>query len=686
MRTRAAPKVIVAGARVLGKNALLFLVGMWALGTLAFLFVVLSGRDLETVYTSGLPPGAREEAKRALTLNQPSVLSTYGAYWAHFLTGRWGFSSIYYPRTVIELLGERLPRSLLLLGLSLFAALGVSRILSQLMDHRRSGLAVASRFGTLALATLPLPLAVLLPAHGLVYRLGWVPFGQTLDPMLWRNHPDANLNGVLLGLAAAFTLGLIAGACVLAWAKRKLPSPWAVLLGGGAFALGGTLALIAIQGEGLPLGLDLLRHLVLPGLTLTLYAGAWHALLLRSDFLPRRFGVEGEKSSAREESLGPWAVYLSLVLALLPAVEASYHWLGLGPLLNRALLAADLPLLQGLSFVLVGLLALGVLARKTVQDLRFLRSSDSLFAHVEDVGGSSRRRYLRTAYRIGLLGLLVFVLAAVVHPLLLETVWDPKIYDPRQGTDPRLPAPAPPSPEHPLGTDRGGRDVLSGLMSWMRSTLFSSVPQGMGAALLGLGFVATLRLLARGDQRAPLRLTARGLALLGYTPLALPLLFVGLTAVVRWPLPFWTWWALLGLPWAFHVLRSPMRSGGPARYGALLGAAICYGTGAILLRLTLQLPRGVSLEPWLIQAPFREGWLFWPEILTRWLLPFLVFSLGWALLLWAREVPSAARQAPQMQPPPLDFEKTRANVTALSPKAVSVPRGGGGRRSGSFTL
>gem|GEM_PF-2440951 len=658
MDTRGLPKIIAGGARVLGKNAILLLMGIWALGTLTFLLVVLSGRDLETVYTSGLPPGAREEAKRALTLERPSVVSSYGAYWVHLLTGRWGFSAIYYPRTVLGLLGERLPRSLLLLGVALFAALGVSRILSWLMGHRRSGLAVASRFGTLALATLPLPLAVLLPAYGLAHRLGWVSFGQTLDPMLWRNHPGANLNDVLLGLAAALALGFIAGACAFAWAKRKLPPPWAVLWGGGALALGGTLSLIAILGERLPLGLDLLRHLVLPGLTLTVYAGAWHALLLRSDFLPQRLGLGAERREPRAgaESLGPWAVYLSLVLALLPAVETTYHWLGLGPLLTRALLAADLPLLQGLSFVLVSLLALGVLARKTVKDLRFLRPSHPLLAPVED-GGSSRERYLRAAYKIGLLGLLGFVLAAGIHPWLLETVWDPKIYDPRQGTDPRFPAPAPPSPEHPLGTDRGGRDVLSGLMSWVRSTLFSAVPQGMGAALLGLGFAALLRLRERerGGRRALLSLAARSSILLGYAPLALPFLFLGLTAVVRWPLPFWTRSVLLGLPWAFHVLRSPLRPGGRARsrfrsrYAALLGAAICYGTGTILLRPTL-LFRGVSLEPWLIQAPFREGWLFWPEILVRWFLPFSIFSLGWALRLWAQGNRDGGEGAPAGSP------------------------------------
>jgi peptide/nickel transport system permease protein len=79
---------------------------------------------------------------------------------------------------------------------------------------------------------------------------------------------------------------------------------------------------------------------------------------------------------------------------------------------------------------------------------------------------------------IGLCGIGFFCLLAALHPILLRTVWDPKVYDPLTPSRPNPPPnPAPPSAAHLLGTDPYGSDVLSQLM------------YGAGSALL-LGTVA----------------------------------------------------------------------------------------------------------------------------------------------------------------------------------------------------
>lgn len=85
---------------------------------------------------------------------------------------------------------------------------------------------------------------------------------------------------------------------------------------------------------------------------------------------------------------------------------------------------------------------------------------------------------------IGLVGvgiILLFAVMALIHPLLMRTVWDVRTYDPVIGYDASIAGhPAPPSTRHLLGTDPLGRDVLSQLM-WGTRAAFSL---GIVAALV----------------------------------------------------------------------------------------------------------------------------------------------------------------------------------------------------------
>lgn len=88
---------------------------------------------------------------------------------------------------------------------------------------------------------------------------------------------------------------------------------------------------------------------------------------------------------------------------------------------------------------------------------------------------------------IGLLIILVFVLAMVAHPILLRTVWEPRVYDPVMGFDRTLVGrhPAPPSWAHPLGTDPIGRDILSQLMWSTRSAFALGVTAAVISVVIG---------------------------------------------------------------------------------------------------------------------------------------------------------------------------------------------------------
>lgn len=94
--------------------------------------------------------------------------------------------------------------------------------------------------------------------------------------------------------------------------------------------------------------------------------------------------------------------------------------------------------------------------------------------------------------RIGLVGLAIitmFALMALAYPVLINTIWNPKIYNPVTGyDDTQVLQPAPPSWAHWLGTDPLGRDVLSQLM-------FSTASEfvlGVTAALVTVVIATTI--------------------------------------------------------------------------------------------------------------------------------------------------------------------------------------------------
>lgn len=86
---------------------------------------------------------------------------------------------------------------------------------------------------------------------------------------------------------------------------------------------------------------------------------------------------------------------------------------------------------------------------------------------------------------IGVLLIVFFGVLAVLHPILMATVWPSGVYDPEIGFDGHAINPAPPSSAHLLGTDALGRDVLSMLLAATTPTFILGLTAAATTAVIG---------------------------------------------------------------------------------------------------------------------------------------------------------------------------------------------------------
>ena len=355
---------------------------------LSIVFFVVNAQpgDVSNFYALNpdIPPETREQLRDLFGVSEP-LWKQYATHIKNTFTGNFGVSFSLYPRTVADVIAERLPRTLMLFVTATVLSFYLGFALGKVIAWRRGGWTeYTATVGGVALYTLFTPWFGLMMIWLFAFHLGWFPIGKFLDPVLWQ---DAELTGNDVFVRMIYT-GIAAGAALLvvwvASARAGVPHVGAVRAIAAMAAAGAAVGAWAATGAG-HLAWDIVRHMVLPVATLTLISFAGTMLLTRNSMLEamredyvltaRAKGLPEKDVRDRHVARNAMLpVVTQLVFSLAFAVdggiviESIFSWPGMGQTLVSAATTEDLPLAVG-AFVFVGMF---VMAAHLAADLLYV--------------------------------------------------------------------------------------------------------------------------------------------------------------------------------------------------------------------------------------------------------------------------------------------------------------------------
>ncbi len=343
--------------------------------TFAFFLVQAQPGDYASFYALNpdLPPDVREQIRASFGLDKP-LWEQYLIHLKNTVTGNFGVSFGHFPRPVMEVLIERVPRTAVLFLSATALSFYIGFFLGKAIAWRRGGwLEYSATISGATLFTVFTPAFALMMIWIFAFRLGWLPVGKFLDPLVWR-HAEVSANfvfGQMLLTAALFTLFAFVVLYLLKKTGRVGLAKWA----GPLIAAGAVLAVVIWSLSSIGgLALDMLKHMVLPIATLTLISFAGTMLLTRNSMLEtvREDYVMAARAKGLPEKLvrdrhaarnALLPVVTSLVYSLIFAIDGSviiegvFSWPGTGLTLLQAVRTEDLPLVMG-AMVFIGLFSL----------------------------------------------------------------------------------------------------------------------------------------------------------------------------------------------------------------------------------------------------------------------------------------------------------------------------------------
>lgn len=359
-------------ARRLAQMVILFLVFL----SLVFFLLQAQPGDITAQFLNPtIPAEVRGQILERLGLDG-TVWSQWWSYLTNFLTGNLGVSFSRYPQPVIDVIAERIPRTLFLFTFATVFSYLLGFSLGKRLAWRRGGVAeYGVTISGVLLYTVFYPWFAILMILLFGSTLGWFPINGFLTVEEWRGAPYTGnevfgqlLLSIAIALAVYFVASLLVRRSQSAKTRRNLR------FGGLAAAVASLVVFWLSRAEMRPFALDLLSHAVLPVITLTLVAFAGTMLLTRSSmletlredyiFTARAKGVP-EKAvrdrHAARNALLPVATSFLLGLAFIigggVVTETVFGWPGMGALLLQATVVEDVPVATA-SLGFIGVLAL----------------------------------------------------------------------------------------------------------------------------------------------------------------------------------------------------------------------------------------------------------------------------------------------------------------------------------------
>ena len=362
-------------AKYLLRRTAQILITLFVFLSLVFFIVNAQPGDVSNFYALNpdVPPETRERLQDLFGINEP-LWKQYLTHLGNTFSGNFGISFSHYPRSVADVIKERLPRTVVLFMTATVLSFYLGFALGKVVAWRRGGwFEYTSTVGGVALYTVFTPWFGLMMIWLFAFKAGWFPIGKFLDPVLWRDAPiDANsvFNRMIL---TAIVASIAVFAVFVITARRRMGRARLVRI---ASLIVATLAVIAVwfaSGTAV-FAWDIVTHMVLPVLTLTLISFAGTMLLtrnsmletMREDFVMAARAKGLPERDVRDKHVARNAllpVVTSFIFSLAFAVdggvitESIFSWPGMGQTLVSAALSEDLPLAVG-AFVFVGMFVL----------------------------------------------------------------------------------------------------------------------------------------------------------------------------------------------------------------------------------------------------------------------------------------------------------------------------------------